>query len=76
MCRNVNFLWRHVLSCAVQVVDISKLFNPQSYLTAIKQITCQNVGLELDKLQVPSACRNRHEDLRKVARAEQQGSKT
>lgn len=35
-----------------KVVDISKLFNPQSYLTAIKQITCQNVGLELDKLQV------------------------
>ena len=36
-----------------QVVDISKLFNPQSYLTAIKQICCQNVGLELDKLQAP-----------------------
>ena len=35
-----------------QVVDISKLFNPQSYLTAIKQICCQNQGLELDKLQV------------------------
>ena len=35
-----------------KVVDISKLFNPQSYLTAIKQICCQNQGLELDKLQV------------------------
>lgn len=33
-------------------MDISKLFNPQSYLTAIKQICCQNQGLELDKLQV------------------------
>jgi len=35
-----------------KVVDISKLFNPQSFLTAIKQICCQNYGLELDKLQV------------------------
>ena len=35
-----------------QVVDISKLFNPQSYLTAIKQICCQDTGAELDKLQV------------------------
>jgi len=35
-----------------KVVDISKLFNPQSFLTAIKQLCCQNQGLELDKLQV------------------------
>merc|ERR1719203_1456849 len=35
-----------------KVVDISKLFNPQSFLTAIKQLTCQNQKLELDKLQV------------------------
>eukprot|EP00931_Biecheleriopsis_adriatica_P107676 TRINITY_DN819_c0_g1_i4.p1 TRINITY_DN819_c0_g1~~TRINITY_DN819_c0_g1_i4.p1 ORF type:complete len:2563 (-),score=618.44 TRINITY_DN819_c0_g1_i4:48-7736(-) len=35
-----------------KVVDVSKLFNPQSFLTAIKQITCQSQGLELDKLQV------------------------
>ena len=34
------------------MVDISKLFNPQSYLTAIKQICCQDTGAELDKLQV------------------------
>jgi len=35
-----------------KVVDISRLFNPQSFLTAIKQLCCQNMGLELDKLQV------------------------
>eukprot|EP00930_Biecheleria_cincta_P046148 TRINITY_DN3182_c0_g1_i7.p1 TRINITY_DN3182_c0_g1~~TRINITY_DN3182_c0_g1_i7.p1 ORF type:complete len:1861 (-),score=425.96 TRINITY_DN3182_c0_g1_i7:240-5396(-) len=35
-----------------KVVDISKLFNPQSFLTAIKQLCCQNQGLELDRLQV------------------------
>jgi len=35
-----------------KVTDISKLFNPQSFLTAIKQICCQTQGLELDKLQV------------------------
>merc|ERR1719468_1429945 len=35
-----------------KIVDISKLFNPQSFLTAIKQLCCQNQKLELDKLQV------------------------
>eukprot|EP00928_Gymnodinium_smaydae_P023763 TRINITY_DN1947_c0_g1_i2.p1 TRINITY_DN1947_c0_g1~~TRINITY_DN1947_c0_g1_i2.p1 ORF type:complete len:4562 (+),score=1174.36 TRINITY_DN1947_c0_g1_i2:66-13751(+) len=35
-----------------KVVDVSKLFNPQSFLTAIKQLCCQLQGLELDKLQV------------------------
>jgi len=35
-----------------KVVDISRLFNPQSFLTAIKQLCCQNQKLELDKLQV------------------------
>ena len=35
-----------------KVVDISRLFNPQSFLTAIKQLTCQQQGLELDKLAV------------------------
>lgn len=35
-----------------KVTDIAKLFNPQSFLTAIKQICCQTQGLELDKLQV------------------------
>merc|ERR1719221_2118652 len=35
-----------------KVVDISRLFNPQSFLTAIKQLCCQQQHLELDKLQV------------------------
>jgi len=35
-----------------KVVDVSLFFNPQSYLTAIKQKTCQEQMLELDKLQV------------------------
>merc|ERR1719420_704899 len=35
-----------------KVVDIAKLFNPQSFLTAIKQLCCQTQQLELNKLQV------------------------
>merc|ERR1719460_1323134 len=35
-----------------KVVDIAKLFNPQSYLTAVKQKCCQEQMLELDKLMV------------------------
>lgn len=35
-----------------KVVDVSKLFNPQSFLTAICQLCCQTQGLELDKLMV------------------------
>jgi len=35
-----------------KVVDVSKLFNPQSFLTAIKQLCCQQQQLELDKLDV------------------------
>jgi len=35
-----------------KVVDISKFFSPQSFLTAIKQLCCQVNKLELDKLQV------------------------
>jgi len=36
-----------------KVVDVSKLFNPQSFLTAIKQLCCQQQqGMELDKLHV------------------------
>jgi dynein heavy chain len=35
-----------------KVTDVARLFNPQSFLTAIKQICCQTQGLELDKLQV------------------------
>merc|ERR1719160_2091365 len=35
-----------------KVVDVSKLFNPQSFLTAIKQLCCQTQQLELNKLAV------------------------
>jgi dynein heavy chain len=35
-----------------KVVDLSKLFNPQSFLTAIKQLCCQQQMMELDKLVV------------------------
>jgi len=35
-----------------KVVDVSKFFNPQSFLTAIKQLCCQQQQLELDKLNV------------------------
>jgi dynein heavy chain len=35
-----------------KVTDIAKLFNPQSFLTAIKQLCCQTQQLELNKLQV------------------------
>merc|ERR1712137_883913 len=35
-----------------RIVDIAKLFNPQSFLTAIKQLCCQQQSLELDKLTV------------------------
>merc|ERR550514_1697834 len=36
----------------LKVVDIAKLFNPQSFLTSIKQVCCQQQSLELDKLNV------------------------
>merc|ERR1712146_253618 len=35
-----------------KVVDVSKFFNPTSYLTAVKQLACQQQMLELDKLMV------------------------
>jgi dynein heavy chain len=35
-----------------KVVDVSRFFNPQSFLTAIKQLCCQQQQLELDKLEV------------------------
>lgn len=35
-----------------KVVDISRLFNPQSFLTAIKQVSCQANQYELNKLAV------------------------
>merc|ERR1719265_2283521 len=33
-----------------KATDVSRLFNPQSFLTAIKQLCCQIQKLELDKL--------------------------
>ena len=35
-----------------KVADVAKFFNPQSFLTAIKQLCCQQQQLELNKLQV------------------------
>merc|ERR550514_1028391 len=35
-----------------KVTDIAKLFNPQSFLTAVKQLCCQTQQLELNILQV------------------------
>jgi dynein heavy chain len=35
-----------------KVTDISRLFNPQSFLTAIQQLCCQQQQLELNKLEV------------------------
>jgi len=44
--------WCNEPTVIPKVVDVSKLFNPQSYLTAVKQKTCQEQQLELDKLMV------------------------
>jgi len=44
--------WTNDPSNFPKVVDLSKLFNPQSFLTAIKQVCCQQQMLELDKLMV------------------------
>merc|ERR1719387_1748288 len=55
-----------------KVTDISKLFNPQSFLTAIKQICCQTQGLELDKLQVFTDVTKR--DVRQIDSAAREGA--
>ncbi|KAF4752811.1 hypothetical protein FOZ63_027435 [Perkinsus olseni] len=44
--------WTNDPSSVPKVVDVSKFFNPQSFLTAIKQLCCQQQMLELDKLMV------------------------
>jgi dynein heavy chain len=44
--------WVSDPSSIPKVVDLSKLFNPQSFLNAIKQTACQRQNCELDKLQV------------------------
>jgi len=55
-----------------KVVDVSKLFNPQSFLTAIKQVCCQQQHLELDKLQVNTEVTKR--DVRQVDAAAKDGA--
>merc|ERR1712216_715417 len=44
--------WVNEPTSIPKVTDISKLFNPASFLTAIQQLCCQTQGLELDKLMV------------------------
>lgn len=55
-----------------KVVDIAKLFNPQSFLTAIKQLCCQQQQLELDKLQVFTEVTKR--DVKQVDAAARDGA--
>jgi len=55
-----------------KVVDVAKLFNPQSFLTAIKQLCCQQQNLELDKLQVFTEVTKR--DLQQVDSAARDGA--
>jgi len=55
-----------------KVVDVSKLFNPQSFLTAIKQVCCQQQHLELDKLQVFTEVTKR--DVRQIDSAAREGA--
>merc|ERR1719272_492411 len=44
--------WFNEPTSIPKVTDIARLFNAQSFLTAIKQLCCQQQQLELDKLQV------------------------
>jgi len=55
-----------------KVVDVSKLFNPQSFLTAIKQRCCQESAQELDKLQVFTEVTKR--DVRQVDAPPREGA--
>merc|ERR1719181_261050 len=55
-----------------KVVDVSKLFNPQSFLTAIKQVCCQQQHLELDKLQVFTEVTKR--DVKQIDSAAKEGA--
>jgi len=55
-----------------KVVDVSKLFNPQSFLTAIKQLCCQQQQLELDKLQVYTEITKR--DVKQIDAAARDGA--
>merc|ERR1719487_3036435 len=55
-----------------KVVDVSKLFNPQSFLTAVKQLCCQQQRLELDKLQVFTEVTKR--DVRQIDSSAREGA--
>merc|ERR1719181_95685 len=55
-----------------KVVDVSKLFNPQRFLTAIKQVCCQQQHLELDKLQVFTEVMKR--DVKQIDSAAKEGA--
>ncbi|CEL96675.1 unnamed protein product [Vitrella brassicaformis CCMP3155] len=44
--------WTNEPTSIPKVVFLSKLFNPQSFLTAIKQVTSQQQSLELNKLLI------------------------
>ena len=55
-----------------RVVDVARLFSPQSFLTAIKQVCCQQQHLELDKLQVLTEVSKR--DVRQVDAAAKEGA--
>eukprot|EP00747_Dinoflagellata_sp_TGD_P069801 gnl/TRDRNA2_/TRDRNA2_156296_c4_seq1.p1 gnl/TRDRNA2_/TRDRNA2_156296_c4~~gnl/TRDRNA2_/TRDRNA2_156296_c4_seq1.p1 ORF type:complete len:308 (-),score=79.42 gnl/TRDRNA2_/TRDRNA2_156296_c4_seq1:61-885(-) len=55
-----------------KVVDVAKLFNPQSFLTAIKQLCCQQQQLELNKLQVFTEVTKR--DVKQVEGAARDGA--
>lgn len=61
--------WCDNPSSVPNVVDISLLFNPQSYLTAIMQTTAQRNNLELDKLAiVTEVTRKTQEEIDSAAR--------
>jgi len=53
-------------------VDVSKLFSPQSFLTAIKQVCCQTQSAELDKLQVFTEVTKR--DVKQIDTAAREGA--
>lgn len=55
-----------------KVVDVSKLFNPQSFLTAIKQLCCQQQQLELNKLAVYTEVTKR--DIKSVEQHAKEGA--
>merc|ERR1719460_2412620 len=55
-----------------KVVDVAKLFNPQSFLTAIKQLCCQQQKFELNKLAVYTEVTKR--DIKSVEQHAKEGA--